>query len=1115
MAILKCTACGGDLEIIAGESVAECLYCGTKQTVPSMDNEKKLTLFNRANRLRFGCEFDKASGIYEAIVADFPEEAEAYWGLVLCKYGIEYVDDPATGKKIPTCHRSSFDSIMDDPNFDMACEYADPMAHRLYRERAKQFEELRKGIIEVSGKEDPYDIFICYKESTESNDRTLDSELAQDVYDILVEKGYRVFFSRITLEDKLGQEFEPYIFAALNSAKLMLVFGTAYEHFNAVWVKNEWSRYLQLMTQDKTKHLIPCYKGIDAYDMPKEFAKLQAQDMGKVGAVQDLLRGIEKLLPKGNKATSTPVIQQVASGGPNIPALLKRGSMALEDEDWGAAEEYFDQVLNMDAECVDAYLGLLMANIECKHRGLLKDQAEPFDEHPMCKKLFHVAEISLKEDLQSINAEIRKRNEAEHELAKKRMMEEYELAAKRVADARERNKAFAGMLVAGDSAVYGLKADGTVVALGQDNASEDWYGQKRNESQCNVHNWKNIVQIAAGKGYVVALRSDGTVVATGNNKSGECDVQTWTNIIQVATRFSGVHLKNETVALRSNGTVVTTHHSKFDWKNVANIYAKYDHIYGIKTDGTVLAAGDSGNKYGEYDVQDWKDIVQIAVGDDYVVGLKSDGTVMVTGNVARNLRKVQNWNNIVDIYLVTNKIYGLRADGTILSATEFPTTRDVELNWKDIVHICEGKAGIFGLAADGTVYSSAGALYNTSNWKDIVAICQDDSCLFGLQSDGTVVVTGVNTYGQYDARKWKLFETKDVGGLNRKQVSESDIYISATAKEKQNTVVSLREAAEMFQSISGYKDADGRAVHCFEQAEIVRKDSIYNAAEAQAKANLKNHVTDGLEEAAQMLETIPGWRDADKKAAKYRSIYINAEIKAIRKEVHENRSSWRLDWMSSWWEYFKNIWWIWGATILCGVLFNQYGSAWVYVTLIPILWIVGFIIAAIVYMIYTHIRFDKIFKKEIAQLQGSSSIAPTEASEYVKRPMSFAGFIMQSIITALCLVPIAYLDYIRIKILHRGMCQDNLMEQLYATRPGIAETIEKLAAMDIPIPDAVWEYILNNPAPIWIGIAYFIFATIVKLIGRKVPGSGWRYVLMIIISIAEICISLLFQSLYS
>ena len=296
MAIIKCKMCGGDLALIEGQSVAECEYCGSRQTVPSADNEKKLALFARANKLRAACEFDKASGIYESIVADFPEEAEAYWGLVLCKYGIEYVDDPATAKKIPTCHRSSFDSVREDSNLGLTIEYADAKSRKLYQEEAKQIEELRKDIIEVSAKEDPYDIFICYKETDADGNRTLDSVLAQDTYDALTDRGYRVFFSRITLEEKLGQEYEPYIFAALNSAKVMLVFGTSFDHYNAVWVKNEWSRFLKLMEKDKSKHLIPCFKGIDAYDMPKEFARLQAQDLGKVGGLQDLLRGIDKLV---------------------------------------------------------------------------------------------------------------------------------------------------------------------------------------------------------------------------------------------------------------------------------------------------------------------------------------------------------------------------------------------------------------------------------------------------------------------------------------------------------------------------------------------------------------------------------------------------------------------------------------------------------------------------------------------------------------------------------------------------------------------------------------------------------------------------------------------------
>ena len=356
MAIIKCKMCGGDLILNEGNTIATCEYCGSTQTVPSADNEKKLTLFARANRLRIACEFDKAAGIYESIVADFPEEAESYWGLVLCRYGIEYVDDPGPGKKIPTCHRSSFDSIMEDSDFEQALENADLLARRVYREEAKQIEELRKGIIAVSNNEPPYDIFICYKETDETGSRTLDSVLAQDVYEALTDKGYRVFFSRITLEDKLGVEYEPYIFAALNSAKIMLAFGTDYEYFNAVWVKNEWSRYLKLMAKDKEKHLIPCFKGIDAYDMPKEFARLQAQDLGKIGAVQDLLRGIAKLMPKQEKEA---VVVQTAM--PNASAMVMRGQFALEDGDFKQAGEYFERALDQNPQDGAAYLGKVLA----------------------------------------------------------------------------------------------------------------------------------------------------------------------------------------------------------------------------------------------------------------------------------------------------------------------------------------------------------------------------------------------------------------------------------------------------------------------------------------------------------------------------------------------------------------------------------------------------------------------------------------------------------------------------------------------------------------------------------------------------------------------------------
>ena len=97
--LFKCKMCGGELELSDEVTVCTCSYCNSKQTLPKADDEKKIKLFERANSLRLSCEFDRAYGVFESIIEDFPKEAEAYWGLLLCKYGIEYVDDPKTNKK--------------------------------------------------------------------------------------------------------------------------------------------------------------------------------------------------------------------------------------------------------------------------------------------------------------------------------------------------------------------------------------------------------------------------------------------------------------------------------------------------------------------------------------------------------------------------------------------------------------------------------------------------------------------------------------------------------------------------------------------------------------------------------------------------------------------------------------------------------------------------------------------------------------------------------------------------------------------------------------------------------------------------------------------------------
>ena len=387
MSIFKCKMCGGDLDVQGNITVVQCDYCGTKQTVPSADNEKKMMMFERANKLRYQCEFDKAAGMYESIITDFPYEAEAYWGLILCKYGIEYVNDPVTGKKIPTCHRSSFDSVLENDDFEKVLEYSDSIAVSVYRDEAKRIETLRRNILEISNKEKPYDIFICYKETDDSGNRTIDSVIAQNIYSALINEGYRVFFSRITLEDKLGMAYEPYIFAALNSAKVMLVVGTSYENYTAVWVKNEWNRFLTLIAKGENKVLVPCYKDIEAYDMPNEFRHLQAQDMGKVGAIQDLIRGIEKLFSIKQNTASRLIAKANASPYNRTESLLKRAFLFVKDKEFSKADKYFESVLDTNPENGDAYIGKMLCEYKLQDMEDIKKLIVDIRENKNYKKI--------------------------------------------------------------------------------------------------------------------------------------------------------------------------------------------------------------------------------------------------------------------------------------------------------------------------------------------------------------------------------------------------------------------------------------------------------------------------------------------------------------------------------------------------------------------------------------------------------------------------------------------------------------------------------------------------------------------------------------------------------
>ena len=367
MAIIKCKMCGGDIVLSEDKSIGTCDSCGSTMTLPRIDDEQRAAAFNRGNHFRRIGEFDKALAVYERIVEENEADAEAHWCCALCRFGIEYVEDPTTHEWLPTCHRASFDSFLEDVDYLAALEHADPSARERYRQDAEKITEVQRGILSISQNEKPFDVFICYKETDENGQRTRDSLLAQEIYYGLTEQGCRVFFARITLEDKVGTMYEPYIFAALHSARVMVVVGTSAKNLNAVWVRNEWSRFLALMRKDRNKLLLPCYRDMDPYDMPEQLSVLQAYDMSKIGFLQDLVRGVNKVLGGGKEpehARETLVVQ--GKEGSSLTALLRRGELSLEDGEWKAADEFFDRVLDMDAECAVAYRGKFLAGAQQK-----------------------------------------------------------------------------------------------------------------------------------------------------------------------------------------------------------------------------------------------------------------------------------------------------------------------------------------------------------------------------------------------------------------------------------------------------------------------------------------------------------------------------------------------------------------------------------------------------------------------------------------------------------------------------------------------------------------------------------------------------------------------------
>ena len=800
MSIFKCKMCGGELHINPGESVAVCEYCGTTQTLPKLDDDRRANLYDRANHFRRNNDFDKAAGIYEQILNEDKTDAEAYWSLVLCRYGIEYVEDPATHKRVPTVNRAQYTSIFDDEDYKAAIQYADAAQRVVYEAEAKVINEIQKGILEISQKEELFDVFICYKETDANGRRTPDSVLATDLYYQLTQEGFKVFFSRITLEDKLGTAYEPYIFAALNSAKVMVVLGTKPEYFNAVWVKNEWSRYLALIRGGAKKVLIPAYRDMDPYDLPEEFSHLQAQDMSKLGFMQDLIRGIKKLTEVDKPAARETVVVQETTA--NTAPLLKRAFIFLEDGDWDSADEYCEKVLDLDPECAQAYLGKLMADLRVRKVDDLANCEQPFDDKDNYRKVMRFGDETLRDTLEDYITHINDRdenarltgiyNDAANAMSRADSEDAYRSAAdkfKSIPDFKDADALAESCL---DKAEI-CRKDG-IYSSAKSKIAEDSTASCEEALQMfqSIFGWKDAdEQICACQKRIEEIKAKEKAERLEAERKAEerriaankarrkrkkafvigapivCACMAF--VIVLTTVIIPKQKYNKAIHLLDSGDyaeAAITFGSLGNYKDArdrciplfqlfSDSLSANNHTVALKADGTVMATG--YNAYGECDVSDWKDVVDVSAGYNYTISLKANGTVVAAGYNEYGQCDVLDWVDIVSVSAGHNHTIGLKADGTVVATGNNASRQCNVSNWKDIVAVSAGHNHTIGLKADGTVVATGYNEYGQCDvlgWTDIVSVSAGNDCTIGLKTDGTVVAVGYNEYGQCDVLDW-------------------------------------------------------------------------------------------------------------------------------------------------------------------------------------------------------------------------------------------------------------------------------------------------------------------------------------------------------------------------
>ena len=122
LSLFKCKNCGDMLDARnAVNGVIECPYCHTPWTVPKKEaSPEALKYLHDGNAALDVCKFEDAFTYFQKAAEFDPKEPEAYFGMAISSFKIQYLQDSVNNRLQPICHEVTKRKIFANKNYQQA-----------------------------------------------------------------------------------------------------------------------------------------------------------------------------------------------------------------------------------------------------------------------------------------------------------------------------------------------------------------------------------------------------------------------------------------------------------------------------------------------------------------------------------------------------------------------------------------------------------------------------------------------------------------------------------------------------------------------------------------------------------------------------------------------------------------------------------------------------------------------------------------------------------------------------------------------------------------------------------------------------------------------------------